>query len=312
MLAQNTEPSLFWRDFFVAGNLSLNTLLINSLPLYNVDNLNINTGYKENKILLANDVSTQFGQKFNAITNNIQKITMLLGVQNTEIGMETNLVWDGDIIISIYPLQSSVNCITDIVPNLPIDFSPNNLPLAQLSFNYNTLKDRGIVLDNIVQPVDFIFSNTSVASGNSIIAGQYYAFTIKRSGSATICDILIASGSNSLTDSKATSFSGDIWVDLDEDDLWFEIFTDSVKVVDGSFYENGNGATIEKTQIISNTTFDYVLHNVDFTGNDTFTAILSTTTLKSEKVQDQKTGNLVYSQQQFVPELNLYSTLELR
>ena len=138
MVSQNVEPNLFFRDFFIDGYGSLNDFLQASLPLYNIDSLNINTTGKENKVLLSNDVTTQIGQKFLATTNNIQKVTMLLSVRNQTVGSENDLVWNGDIIISIYPLQSVLDCPTDIAPNTEIEFPPSNVPVAQLSFNYSS------------------------------------------------------------------------------------------------------------------------------------------------------------------------------
>lgn len=82
MVAQDVEPNLFFRDFFISGFFSLAPMLQAALPLYNVDNLNIKIGYKENQILAANDVTIQIGEKFLATTNNIQKVSLLLSVQN--------------------------------------------------------------------------------------------------------------------------------------------------------------------------------------------------------------------------------------
>lgn len=184
MVAQDVEPNLFFRDFYNAVSMTLENFLKSCLPLYNVEDLSITTDEKENKILEVDDVSTQVGQKFKAATNNIQKVTLLLSVVNNVPGDEDDLQWTGDLVFSIYPLQSSLNCPTDIANNLAIDFDPQNIPLAQLSFSYSTLQAVGTVLDGTPQPVDFILSNTNVASNNIIKAGNYYAFTLKRSRSS--------------------------------------------------------------------------------------------------------------------------------
>ena len=197
MVAQDQQPSLFWRDFFLdpsLGPISIQTMLRAALPTYNIADLNIHTTALTNLSILSGDVTTQIGEKFIATTNNIQKVTLLLSVQNPIIGQQNNLVWTGDIIVSIYPLQTTLNCPTDFVPGLPIDFSPFNIPLAQISYNYNSLQADGIVLDSVPQPVDFIFSNSPIANGSLMVPGQYYAVTIKRSGSANQCSILVAVG----------------------------------------------------------------------------------------------------------------------
>ena len=102
-------------------------MLQSALPLYNVDTLNIFTAEKENKIIFVNDVTTQIGQKFLATTDNIQKISLLLSVRNTVPGSENDLEWQGELMVSIYPLQSTVQYPTDIAPNLPIEFPPDNV-----------------------------------------------------------------------------------------------------------------------------------------------------------------------------------------
>ena len=313
MVSQAVEPNLFWRDFFVSGYATLQALLTASLPLYNIDNLGINTGFLQYTPLNKGDVSSQVGEKFLATSNNIQKITLLMGVQNTDNGQASVLTWHGDLIVSIYPLQSAVELSTDIVPNLAIDYSPSNIPLAQISINYSSLQAQGITLDGNAQPVDFIFSNTPVASGNSIVPGNYYVFTVKRSGSADLCDLLLATGSSYSSTSRLTSFNGSLWVDLPEQELWFKIYTDAVKVSDGQAYETGHGITIPKTNADpdSGATVDYSLNNIQFTGNSLYTAVVSANTQLSVEVQDQRTGNPVKSRQGFVPSVSLLNTIDL-
>ncbi len=313
MASQDVEPNLFWRDFFISGGGTLATLLASALPLYNVDNLDINTGFKENKILEKDDVTSQIGQKFKASTSNIQKVSLLLSVQNTDEGDEDELDWNGDLVISILPLQSTIQCPTDITPDLAIEFSPSNIPLAQVSVNYNTLQALGTTLDGTPQPVDFIFSNTLVASlGGNITIGNYYAITIRRSGSANKCDILVASGSSIGENSRVTQFAGTVWVDLPEDDLWFRVYTDAAKVSDGQAYDAGHGVIIPKIALdaTSGLQVDYSLDNIEFGGNELYTGVVSATIEKSVPVQDQRTGNPVYSRQQFIPSVQLLNPID--
>lgn len=313
MIAQDVEPNLFFRDFFTSDGTSLSVFLAASLPLFNIDNLGISIGYRDIKILAKDDVSSQVGQKFLVKTNNIQKVSLLLSVQNTEFGHETELSWHGDLVISIFPLQSSVSCPTDLIPNLPIDFSPSNIPLAQVSINYTTLQAMGVTLDGTPQPVDFIFSNTPVARNNSIVPGNYYALTIKRSGSADQCDIIVTVGNNYVENSRVTLFTGTTWVDIPEEDLWFRIYTDAAKITDGQAYESGHGIIIPKVDESSSTgqQIDYALDKISFFGNELFTGVLSANIEKSFPVQDQRTGNPVFSRQQFVPNVKLLNPLDL-
>lgn len=311
MVAQDVEPNLFFRDFFVSGAASLQLLLQAALPLYNIDNLNIYTAAKGDKVLSANDVTTQIGQKFVATTNNIQKVTLLLSVQN--LVTPADLVWTGDLIVSIYPLQSNIDCPTDVVPNLPIDFSPSNIPLAQVSIDYNTLSASGITLDSVAQPVDFIFSNSSVASGNVIVPGNYYAVTVKRSGSANNCDLLLAFGNDRVSDSRITVFSSTLWVDLVDEDLWFKIYTDAAKVSDGQAYDSGFGITIPKIieDPVTLANIDYSVNNIQFVGNDVYRGVLSAITEENTPIPDQRTGQPVLSRKEYVPQVTLLNSIDI-
>ena len=313
MVAQNVQPNLFFRDFFLDGATSLQTFLQASLPLYNVNSLNITTTELGQQTLLSGDVTTQIGEKFLATTTNVQKVTFLLSVQNTIVGQENNLVWNGDLICSIYPLQSTINCPTDIVPATAIDFAPFNVPIAQISYNFASLQATGVLLDSVPQPVDFIFSNSPIASGNILIPGAFYAVTLKRSGAANQCDILMATGSATVPNSRITTFTGILWVDIPEQQLWFEVWTDAAKVSDGQAYENGNGVIIPKTTIdpTTNATIDFSFQNLNFTGNQTFTAVLSAVTVASTPVPDPRTGEPVNSRQEYEPQVQLLNSIDL-
>lgn len=313
MISQDVEPNLFFRDFFLDGPLSLQALLQSALPLFNIDDLNIFTSELDNKTLLAGDVTTQIGQKFQAKTNNIQKATLLLSVRNQDLGNEDDLAWTGDLIVSIYPLQSIIECPSDIAPNLPIEFSPSNIPLAQISFNYASLQASGFVLDSVPQPVDFVFSNTPIGAGTILSVGSYYAISIKRAGSADKCDILISVGGDRVSDSRITTFTGTLWVDIPEEDLWFKIWTDSAKISDGQAYESGHGIIILKTKQDENTltTVDNSVNKLQFSGNNVFQAVVSAVTEESDAIPDQRTGTPVFSRKQFIPKVSLLNNIDI-
>jgi len=316
MLAQDQQPNLFFRDFFLdfsISQLSLTAMLQAAMPLYNIDTLNIFTVPQDVIPLLNGDVTTQIGQKFQATTNNVQKVTMLLSVRNTSVGQENNLAWAGDIVVSIYPLQTSLDCPTDIAPNLPIDFSPSNIPVGQISYNYASLQAAGILLDSVPQPVDFVFSNSPVAGGNVMEPGQYYAIAIKRAGAANQCDILVSTGGDLIDNSRVTTFTGSLWVDVPSQDLWFKIWTDAAKIADGQAYDAGNGVIIPKTTVdeASQATVDYSFGQKQFVGNDVFRAVMQAVTADTTPVADQRTGNPVMSRQQFVPQVTLMNTIDI-
>jgi hypothetical protein len=311
MIAQDVQPNLFFRDFFTPTG-TISTTLAAALPSYNTDGLNITVGYSQLRTLLVNDVSSQIGQKFLASTNNIQKISLLLSVASSN-GNPLDLAWTGQLQVSIYPLQSSVSCQTDITPNLAIQFDPANVPLAQFSFNYNDFLSRGIKLDTVPQPVDFIFSNTPVGSGLVITPGNYYLVAIKRSGSADNGQIQVAVGTNSSSITRETLFNGSIWTDVPGEAIWFQVWTDAAKISDGQAYDAGHGVQIPKTIINPATglTEDYSMGSIQFVRNDLYYALLQAITKDSALIQDDRTGNNVYSQQQFYPSVSLLNSAAL-
>lgn len=313
MVAQDVQPNLFFRDFFIDGPHTLQQMLQAALPFYNIDTLGITSGDIEKKVLLTGDVTTQIGEKFLATTDNIQKITLLLAVRNQVVGSETDLVWNGDLVVSIYPLQSSIDCPTDISPSLPIDFAPSNIPVAQISANYTSLQATGVVLDSVPQPVDFVFSNSPIAGGNVLIPGQYYALAIKRSGSANKCDILIDTGDAQIANSRITTFTGSLWVDIPEQQLWFRVWHDAAKVSDGQAYDAGHGVIIPKTAQDSTTlaTIDYVKEPISFTGNQVLKAVVAAMTKESVPVPDQRTGNPVLTRQENTADITLMNSIDI-
>jgi hypothetical protein len=311
MVSQDVQPDIFWRDFKLA-DLSLSLLQTIQAGMgseYSADALSINiTGRQTNRILAANDVTTKIGQKFKAETDNIQKITLLMGVRRDESASEADWFdWAGNLIISIYPLQSTVSCPTAIVPGLAIEFDPEEEPIVQLSYTADTLKDIGYILTDVAQPVDFVFNDTKVASGSTsqITPGTYYAVTVKRSGGATSGTIFLESGNDRTDDARLTMFSG-VWVDVSEEDLWFQVWTDAAKVADGMGYDNGIGMQYSKTieDEDTGTTIDYEVKYKSFTNtgeNVDNVAVLQATSTQSVTTQDERTGNDVYSRQKYDP-----------
>lgn len=309
-VAQDLEPNLFFRDFNVSGlvSQSLYFSLQDAIGSeYTVDSLNIQTTVKQNRLLEAGDVVTKIGEKFKATTNNIQKISLLLGVQaDDSVPIQNKFDWSGDLVISVYALQTSVSCPTTIVPQLDIEFDPTAEPIAQLSLDQADFRDQGYVLTDVLQPIDFVFSDTKLASiaSKAIVPGKYYVFTISRSGAANTGNIFTGVGNSSIEDSRLTLFNT-AWVDVPEEQLWFRVFSDAAKVSDGQAYDSGNGIEIEKT--VENqlgATVDYCLDHQNFadTGENILnTAVVQADTYDYKEEQDERTGNPVFSRQKFVP-----------
>lgn len=310
MESQDVSPDLFWRDFKVSDPaISLFTTIQNGMGSeYSADALSINVTGTSDREMVANDVTSQIGQKFQATTNNIQKATLLLGIREDDTATEeTKFDWAGDIVISIYPLQTSTSCPTDIVPSLAIDFEPSNEPLVQLSYDQAALEELGYVLNSVVQPVDFVFSSTKLGSPDTstLVINKFYAVTIKRSGAATSGTLFLGVGNDRTENSRLTAFSG-VWVDVSEEDLWFQVWTDAAKIADGRGYDEGNGIQYDKTTTEESTgaTIDNKIRHLPFTdtGENTLNiAILQAIEEETVTVQDERTGNNVNSRKEFVP-----------
>lgn len=320
MVAQDVEPNLFFRDYKTPNQAVTlyNTLQAGIGSEFSVDSLDINTTVKIDRNLVANDVSTRIGQKFKADTNNIQKITLLLGAgRDDSVDIENRFDWAGDLVITVYELQTTVNCPTDIVPELAIEFEPDPTPLAQLTFSQAELYDLGYVLTDVLQPVDFIFSSTQLGSATNpiLVPGRFYAVTINRAGAATSGMIITGVGNDKIADSRLTIFSGGTWADVVEEDLWFQIWTDAAKVADGQAYDAGNGIQIDKTEVNEQgITVDFALKAQAFadTGANTLnTAVVEAVLEESVEEQDERTGNPVNARQKFEPQFSFVTSAGL-
>jgi hypothetical protein len=319
MISQDVEPDLFWRDFKISNPTStLQATLQTAIgPQYNVDSLNVNTTGRPNRTLNINDVSSHVGQKFLAKTDNVQKITLLMGASGNELVPEENKYdWSGSLVVSVYALQTTVSCPTDIIPSLTIDFDPQSEPLVQFAFDQADLRDIGYVLTDTLQPVDIVFSSSKIGAPNGLKIGNYYAFTVKRTGDASVGSILFGSGNDRTEDSRLILYSGTGWVDVSEEDLWYQVWTDAVKIADGQGYDAGQGIIIPKTTIdeLSGATIDnQERHNsLNDTGfNILNIGIIQAVTQASVIEQDERTGNNTFSRKQFVPSFSLISETEL-
>jgi len=318
MVSQDVEPNIFFRDFKVAdGYVGLYHTIQNAIgSAYNADDLQINITGAGRRSIGPNDVTTQVGQKFLATTNNIQKVTFLMGAyRNDSVPVANRFDWAGDLIVSIYPLQTTVSCPTDIIPELAIDFDPARTPLVEVSFSQSELRDLGYVLTDVAQPVDFIFNSTKIANAGGIIIGNYYAVTFRRSGSSSSGTIFVETGANWIDNSRLTVFNN-VWVDTNEEDLWFQIWSDAAKVADGQGFDAGNGMLFEKTKIDEKTgaTVDNQVGHFSFstTGQGTInTGIIQAILNDSVSIQDERTGNPTFSRKQFVPSFSFVDNANL-
>lgn len=320
MVSQDVEPNIFFRDFKVSdGYLGLYRTLANAVtPLYNADDLEINITGGVPQFLNKLDVTTIVGEKFLATTNNIQKITFLMGaVGDYTAPIANRFDYNGEFLIAIYPLQTTTSCPTDIIPELAIDFDPAITPLVEISMNQASMLDLGYVLTDVAQPVDFVFNSTKIAQPGGIIPGKYYAVTIRRSGANSAGTLWLETGSDFTPNSRLTIFGGSSWIDTQETDLYFQIHTDAAKIASGVGYDSGNGIEFDKTKIDESTgaTIDNSERYFSFasTGQGTLNVgIIQAIDQDSVTIQNERSGNTVFGRQQKIPSFSFVDSAGLK
>ena len=314
MVSQMEQPNVFFNsyDYYPASSFSTIQLMLTDAVGADKDvgDLDIGLSSVSQRSLVPNDVTTKIGQKFQASGNNIQKISVLLSVEE-DIAALPGAEYDfsGNITMTIHELQSSVSCPTTPTPDNMIDFDPNPAVVGQLSFSQADLLDKGVVLDGYAKVVDFVFTETILSDPvrSPIVSGNYYVFTLSRTGSTGTGTILIEEVGDRIDNSYMTVFDGSRWVNVTTSDMWFAIYGDYIKASDGLVYEEGIGAEIPKTDADStNTEVPYVEGHISYytSAYDSYNYILAErTTAYSDVEQSPTSGTPVYSRQS--PSLNI-------
>jgi hypothetical protein len=318
MIAQDVQPNLFFRDFKVSSSVATLAQTIQAgIGLeYNVDVLDIDTTTKRDFELSVGDVNTRIAEKFLAKCNNIQKITILLGVRKSGTVIESLFDWSGELLVSVFELQSTVTCPTELVPNLAIEFDPNPIPITQFSIDKASLQTRGYILTDVLQPIDLVYNNSNLgnASNPVIVPGKYYAISIGRAGDSSVGTLFTGIGNSQVTDDRLSIFTSE-WTDVPEEDLWYQVWSDTAKVADGMAYDAGNGVQITKTTINNfGATVDYSMDENPFadTGQSTLNiAVIEAVETQFQPVQDERTGNPVFSRQKFNPSFSFVTSATL-
>lgn len=229
-----------------------------------------------------------YGQKFLAKCNNIQRIDVLLSVENDEsaaIGEEFD--WSGDIVISIHELSTDTNSSTDAVPDDLIDFDPEITPLIEASYSQEDLAAAGYSLGLYPSLVSFNFSGTLIADPNIdpvIKENTYYAFIITRRGDNRTGTLMIEKGYSTSAGklennvpltifeeySKPTIkfFEFDPvtkrYINDSNSALWYVVHCDSIGITPGTAYSNeGIAVTLEKTEkFVGGSEIPFSLENI--------------------------------------------------
>jgi hypothetical protein len=284
------------------------------------DDLEINIGSTTTRQLPKNTVGLIIGEKFKATTNNVQKISILLSVEEDSTaaaGHEYD--WSGDIVVGIRALQKTVSCPLNTIPNTGIEYDPQPSVLAEVAFDQDELADLGIILTNTTQVVDFVFTQSLLANPNvapSLTPGDYYILTVTRSGDISQGNIILEEAANTNADPGETDemrmavFSGNEWTDIEDSDMWFKIYTSAIRITNGTAFDGGYSITSPKSTINEITGTDesyidghYSLLDVSSTADNY--VILQRENKFSDAVSHPSTGNSVYSRIQDYPNVTI-------
>lgn len=321
MAEQVLEPNMDYVNFKPATMSKTLTMLLDEIAEsedLDADDLNVNTTSTSTRELPPNVSGLIVGQKFKATTNNIQKVSLLLSVSRNDLALPGNEYdWSGDIVVGIRKLQTTTVCPTDIVPNTSIEFDPEASPLAEVSFDQTDLESIGVVLDGTAKEVDFVFTTSLIANPSvepNISAGSYYMVTITRSGNISDGTLILQEAANTNADPDETDemrlsvFSQNIWTDVPESDLWFKVFTNAVRVVDGTAYDAGVQITSPRVKENAATSVNepYIEGNhslVDVSQSSENYVIIQKKNEFSTSIPHPSTGNLIYTRVKDAPDV---------
>jgi len=322
VVSQVGQPSKFFGSFIPAAALSISQMLIDAVgPDKSVSDLNIGLASVTQREIPKDDVTTRIGQKFEASGVNIQKISVLLSVEydplSAAVPGNDGYEWSGSIVMTLHALQTEVSCPVSPTPDDAIDFDPDPSIIAQLVLDEADLINQGIHLDGTPQIVDFVFTGSEISDPvrSPIISGNYYVFTVGRSGDTSIGDILLEEASDRTDNSYMTVFDGSQWINVTTSDMWFSVEGSYVKVSDGIGYDDGLGLEVPRiAPDATNTEVPYVEGPLSYytVTRDTYNFVLLEATNEfSDPEQDQRTGNQVYSRVTTVPAISLINQSSL-
>jgi hypothetical protein len=282
-LAQNYEPNLFFRDY-----PGYSTILNQALPDDNWSSLFSvpSSDSLIDNVIAADDYNTQIGEKFQATAANIRKVRLLL---------KSTTATSSNITLSIYPLQNQVQNQSSNVPKLLIEYNPDIIPITQVNISQS--------LDTTYRPVDFYIPVSA-----KLTVGSYYIITVKNNN-INANDLYVASSiSKWITNARKSTFAkvgltnDGIWSDDTTKDLWFEIYSNAVKVSDGIYYENGVGTSIDKTLDGSDYCYDRITPTLNSAGQ-LLQVRATTKTVLSDLSEDERTGQPIFTSTQLSPSI---------
>jgi len=314
MAYQNAQPDQFFSSFTPsAATTTLNGMLQDAIGAdKSLSDLGIGFSSVSQRELVASDVTTRIGQKFQADGTNIQKISVLLSVKRDATALAGHEYdWSGQIVLSLHALQAQVACPVEPVPDNLEDFDPEPAVLSQLTLDRGMLEKQGVVLDGYAQKVDFVLTGSTISDpqNTTLAKDAHYVLTVGRSGNATTGTLLVEEATHTAPTGYMVVFDGESWTNVVESDMWYEIHGDYAKVSDGISYQDGVGTEVPRLDTDSEgdeTT--YVKGYIPLYSSSRSAAnfvLVETTSDYSDPLQDPRTGNNVSSRVKPDPNISI-------
>lgn len=259
---QSRTPDIIFSKYklYNSGN-TLDQILDEALrSAYSVDDLRVNTTVSETRQFSAGGSSEiVYAQKFRMRGNNIQKAQILLA-------LDSGASWTGSISVGIKRLlnRDTFSSATRYLPDTLIDFDPETEYIAEVSLDQAAMAELGVELGPEHQPVDFVFSETSIGNANisTLEDDAWYALTVRRIGSTatgtlSMPVVPVSTGVDTYTKrededfesgaGRFTVFSGGVWTDVKDRMTWYRICGDSFRTASGVAVDEGARIKSPKT-----------------------------------------------------------------
>lgn len=297
-------------------------------PTNSIDELFINYSMGSHTFDANGDIGVSFGQKFVSSSNNLQKVELLMSVDEDA----TNGVnWDGDLVFSLYELEAS----SDLRSSNPLDGSPKLIPIAEVSLDQQDMLYAGYKLESYPLKIEIDFSSSKVSDPKSgaILKGFGYAIIVSRSGSNNYGNINIHSGENDILAKKNLGMKVSIkesyelqrhefvefdpnyaaYISNEEKSLWFKVHSLQFEVTSGVIYDKGGRVLSipDLQQYVGETTIPFKMDPIDLASKNSKNFICVSSSDKFGKPDvHPRTGNFVYTRIENFPKITVFEELD--
>ena len=286
------------------------------------------------------DQTIQYGQKFLAKTNNIQKLDLLFYVKRDDsaaVGSEYN--FSGEIVVSIHKLLDNISCITDPNPENLLDFDPELSPIIEVSYSQEDIEDMGVKLDGNPQVVSIDLSTTLIADPNiepSLQSDKFYAVLVSRRGNNSVGTLGIPAGYYKPSrktdngqdlnpeerfgrqDSRLIEYdpSNSSYVDYPDLSMWIVVHSDTIEITDGQAYTtDGFPITVPKTvEYVGSTRVPFFIKDIPLStvveGEKNYIVLYREDEFVSPSTHP-RTGNFVHTKIKDAPSIGVLTQSEL-